>query len=36
VAEFLPDVARHIHLKSVFFQQIVNQVALGTGPGGAP
>ncbi len=36
VAEFLPDFARHIHLRSVFFQQIVNQVALGTTPGVAP
>jgi hypothetical protein len=31
VTEFLPDVARHIHLRVVLFQQIINQVAK-TGP----
>ena len=32
IGEFLPDIARHIHLRSVFFQQIINSVALGTTP----
>ena len=35
IAEFLPDVARRIHVRSIFIQQIVNQMALGaTGGGG--
>jgi hypothetical protein len=29
VAEFLPDVARHIHVRVVFMQQILNEVANG-------
>jgi hypothetical protein len=29
IAEFLPDVARRIHVRAVFMQQILNQVALG-------
>jgi hypothetical protein len=29
IAEFLPDVARHIHIHVVFMQQILNQVATG-------
>jgi hypothetical protein len=32
VNEFLPDVARRIHVRVVLFQQIINQVAK-TGPG---
>jgi hypothetical protein len=32
VYEFLPDVARRIHLRIVLFQQIINHVAK-TGPG---
>jgi hypothetical protein len=32
VTEFMPDVARRIHLRVVLFQQIINQVAK-TGPG---
>jgi hypothetical protein len=35
VAEFLPDFARRIHVRSVFIQQIVNQAASGA-PLGAP
>jgi hypothetical protein len=31
IAEFLPDVARHIHLRVIFMQQILNQVANGSG-----
>jgi hypothetical protein len=34
VAEFLPDVARRIHIHIVFAQQILNQIA--TGQGNAP
>jgi hypothetical protein len=33
IAEFLPDFARRIHVRSVFIQQIVNQVAIGQGVG---
>ncbi len=29
VAEFLPDVARRIHIKIVFVQQILNQAMVG-------
>jgi hypothetical protein len=29
IAEFLPDVAKRIHIRVVFMQQILNQVALG-------
>jgi len=29
VAEFLPDLARRVHVRSVFIQQIVNQMATG-------
>jgi hypothetical protein len=32
VTEFMPDVARRIHLRVVLFQRIINQVAK-TGPG---
>jgi hypothetical protein len=35
IAEFLPDFARRIHVRSVFIQQIVNQAASGA-PLGAP
>ena len=35
ITEFLPDVARRIHVRIVFVQQIINQVAR-TEPGGAP
>jgi hypothetical protein len=31
VAEFLPDLARRVHVRSVFIQQIVNQMATGMG-----
>jgi len=31
LAEFLPDMARRIHVRSVFFQQIINKVALNPG-----
>jgi hypothetical protein len=30
VAEFLPDIAKHVHVRVVFVQQIVNQLATGT------
>jgi hypothetical protein len=30
IAEFLPDVARHIHIHVIFMQQILNQVATGS------
>ncbi len=30
VSEFLPDVAKRIHVRIVFVQQIMNQVALGS------
>jgi len=33
VTEFLPDVARRIHLRVVLFQQIINQVAKAPGAG---
>jgi hypothetical protein len=33
VTEFLPDVARRIHLRVVLFQQIINQVAKTPGTG---
>jgi hypothetical protein len=33
VTEFLPDVARHIHVRVVLFQHIINQVAKTGGPG---
>ena len=33
IAEFLPDFARRIHVRSVFIQQIVNQMATGQGLG---
>jgi hypothetical protein len=33
VAEFLPDIARHVHIHALFFQEILNQVATG---GSAP
>jgi hypothetical protein len=29
IAEFLPDVARRIHVRAVFMQQIINQAAQG-------
>jgi len=32
VNEFLPDVARRIHLRVVLFQRIINQVAKTSGP----
>jgi hypothetical protein len=35
ITEFLPDVARHIHVRIVVVQQIINQVAR-TEPGGLP
>ena len=35
VTEFLPDVARRLHVRIVFVQQIINQVAR-TGPPGSP
>jgi len=33
VSEFLPDVARHIHVQVVVIQRIINQVAKQDGPG---
>ena len=33
VTEFMPDVARHIHLRVVLFQRIINQVAKTPGTG---
>jgi hypothetical protein len=33
ITEFLPDVARHIHVQIVFVQQIINQVARPGAPG---
>jgi len=33
VTEFLPDVARHIHIRVVLIQRIINQVAKTGGPG---
>ncbi len=34
ITEFLPDVARHIHIRVVFVQQVLNQVARSEGGGG--
>ena len=34
VVEFLPDVARHIHVQVVIIQRIINQVARTGGPQG--
>jgi hypothetical protein len=34
VSEFLPDVARHIHIQVVVIQRIINKVAKTDGPGG--
>jgi hypothetical protein len=34
VTEFLPDVARHIHIRVVLIQRIINQVAKTDGAGG--
>lgn len=38
IAEFLPDIARRIHVRSVFFQQVLTKMAtdpamVGTTPG---
>jgi hypothetical protein len=33
ITEFLPDVARHIHVQIVVIQQIINQVASGKDSG---
>jgi len=33
VTEFMPDVARHIHIRVVLIQRIINQVAKQGGPG---
>jgi hypothetical protein len=33
VTEFMPDVARHIHIRVVLIQRIINQVAKTGGPG---
>jgi hypothetical protein len=30
IAEFLPDIAKHIHIRIVFVQQILQQVATGS------
>lgn len=35
ITEFVPDVARHIHVQIVIIQRIINQVALKEGGGGA-
>ena len=35
ITEFIPDVARRIHIRIVFVQQIINQVAIKDTPGGA-
>jgi hypothetical protein len=35
VAEFLPDVAKRIHIHIVFTQQILNRIALGSGTQGS-
>ena len=32
VTEFLPDVARHIHVQVVIIQRVINQVARTGGP----
>ena len=29
LAEFLPDIGRRIHVRSVFIQQIINKMAIG-------
>jgi hypothetical protein len=34
VTEFLPDVAKHIHVRIIFVQQILNQIAVN--PTGLP
>ncbi len=31
VAEFLPDFARHVHIRILFTQQVMNRIALGSG-----
>jgi hypothetical protein len=31
IAEFLPDVAKHIHVRIIFTQQIMNRIAVGSG-----
>ena len=36
VAEFLPDFARHFHIRIVFTQQILNRIALGSGTPSSP
>jgi hypothetical protein len=36
ITEFLPDVARHIHVQVVIFQRIINQVAKTEGAGNTP
>jgi hypothetical protein len=36
VSEFLPDVARHIHVQVVVIQRIINQVAKQDNPGASP
>jgi hypothetical protein len=36
VSEFLPDVARHIHIQIVIVQRIINQVARSEGANAAP
>lgn len=36
VAEFLPDFARHFHIRIVFAQQILNRIALGSGTPSSP
>jgi hypothetical protein len=36
VSEFLPDVARHIHVQIVVIQRIINQVAKQDSPGTTP
>ncbi len=33
ITEFLPDVASHIHVRVIFIQRIINQVAKTDGPG---
>jgi hypothetical protein len=36
VTEFLPDLARHIHIRIIFVQQIINQIAVTSSTAGAP
>ena len=36
ITEFLPDVARHIHVRIVLVQRIINQVAKTEGGPGGP